>query len=331
MGTDYIFASSYIRSLERTMLKEDQFRSMISSNNIDEICNTIQSAGYGNENEPITPANYQHIVGQTKRAWKNEIIAMSEGYEGLKTLIYINDYHNIKVLIKAEALGVDRSDILLDTGTRSTVIMKDAVLNRKSDDVTPFMYKAIMESAETLARTGDPQLVDTICDKYCFIDINESAELANNEFIKGFVRLYTDIINFMTYLRVKAVGGSWTYFREVFVHGGNVDELVFSRITEADVGTFAKAFTNSEMGEAVTIGREHYEKTKDFSILEKLCDDALMEYIDKAKAISYGPEVLFAYMVAKHIEAKNIRVLMGGKLAGIEPEKLAERIRRAYE
>ncbi len=331
MGTDYIFSSSYIRSLERNMLKEEQFRSMIASNNIDEICNTIQSAGYGSENEPLTPTNYQYIVGQTKRAWKNDIIALSDKYEGLKALVYINDYHNIKVLIKSEALGVDRSDILLDTGTLPVVDMKEAVLNRKGENITPFMYKAMMESAEALARTGDPQLVDTICDKYCFIDINESADIANNEFIKGFVRMYTDIINFMTYLRVKAVGGSWSYFRDVFVHGGNVEEQVFSRVTEADVGTFAKAFTNSEMGEAVTVGREHYEKTKDFSLLEKLCDDALMNYIEKAKMITYGPEVLFAYMVAKHIEAKNIRILIGGKLAGVEPEKLAERIRRAYE
>lgn len=331
MGTDYIFSSAYIRSLERKMLTEEQFRSMIASNNINEICNTIQNAGYGSENEPLTPQNYQDVVGQSKRAWINEIIALSDKDEGLKAMPYLYDYHNIKVLIKAEALGVDRSDILLDTGALSVDIITDAVLNRKRDNVTPYMYNAIMESAEGLARTGDPQYVDIVCDKYSFLDINDSADISGNEFIKGFIRLYTDIINFMTYLRVKAVGGSWSYFRDVFVDGGNVDELEFSRVAEADVGVFAKAFTNSEMGEAVTVGREHYEKTGDFSLLEKLCDDALIEYIEKAKMISYGPEVLFAYMMAKHIEAKNVRILIAGKVSGVEPEKIAERIRRTYE
>ncbi|HHW95539.1 MAG TPA: hypothetical protein GX736_06405 [Mogibacterium sp.] len=331
MGTDYIFSSAFIRSQERKMLRDEQFRSMIASNNIDEICNTIQNAGYGSESEPFTPTNYQEVVGQSKKEWANEISVLSEQYEGLKVLAYINDYHNIKVLVKAEALGIDRSDILLETGTLSTDVMTEAVLNRKSDNVTPFMYQAIMESVEGLARTGDPQYVDTTCDKYCFKDINESVDIADNEFIKGFIRLYTDIINVMTFLRVKAVGGSWSYFKDVFVDGGNVDELEFSRVSEADAATFAKAFTGSDMGDALTVGREHYEKTGDFYLMEKLCDEALMEYIEKAKTISYGPEVLFAYMIAKDIEAKNIRILMGGKLAGVEPEKLAERIRRTYE
>ena len=193
------------------------------------------------------------------------------------------------------------------------------------------MYEAILEAAETLARTGDPQYVDTICDKYCFLDMNEAADSTGNEFIKGFLRLYTDTINIMTYLRVKAVGGSWTYFREVFVPGGNVDELAFARVTEADVATFAKAFESANLGEAVAVGREHYEKTGDFSILEKMCDDALIDYVSGAKIISYGPEVVLAYLYAKHIEAKNIRILMGGKLAGIAPELIAERIRKTYE
>ena len=331
MGADYVFTSAYVRSLERNMLRAEQFRSMLASNNMDEICSTIQNAGYGSESDPFTADNYQRLTSQAKRSWINDLIALCDDFDGIKAFVYMYDYHNIKVLLKSEALGTDASDLLVDTGVFYADDMVDAVRNRKGNIVTPHMYEAILEAAETLARTGDPQYVDTICDKYCFLDMNEAADSTGNEFIKGFLRLYTDTINIMTYLRVKAVGGSWTYFREVFVPGGNVDELAFAKVTEADVATFAKAFESANLGEAVAVGREHYEKTGDFSILEKMCDDALIDYVSSAKIISYGSEVVLAYLYAKHIEAKNIRILMGGKLAGIAPELIAERIRKTYE
>ena len=311
MGTDYIFSSAFVRSHEKDLIKKEQFRAMINSDNIDEVRNTVADA--------LADDMF------------SEIKDMSKEFKGLDVLIYQNDYHNIKVLLKAEELGKDYSDILIDKGTVPVDVMTDAVRNRSGIWISEYMHKAILESAEVLGRTKDPQLVDFVCDKYCFMEINEIAEKTKNEFIKGYVRLSIDAINFKTYIRMKALGQSWTYFKDLFIPGGNVDDVVYSRVFDADAATFASNFNGSLLYDAITTGRENLEQTGDYALLEKLCDDAIVEYIKEAKGISFGIEVLFAYLVAKQMEIKNIRILMAGKIAGMDPGKIEERIRKTYE
>ena len=311
MGTDYIFSSAFVRSHEKDLIKKEQFRAMINSDNIDEVRNQV------------TPALEDDMF--------DEIKDMSKEYKGLDVLIYQNDYHNIKVLLKAEELGKDYSDILIDKGTVPADVMTEAVRNRSGIWISEYMHKAILEAAEVLGRTKDPQLVDFVCDKYCFMEINKIADESKNEFIKGYVRLSIDAINFKTYIRMKALGQNWTYFKDLFIPGGNVDDVVYSRIFDADAATFASNFNGSALYEAITTGRDNLEHTGDYALIEKLCDDAIVEYIKTAKGISFGIEVLFAYLVAKQMEIKNIRILMAGKIAGMDPGKIEERIRKTYE
>lgn len=331
MGTDYIFSSAFVRSNERKLLKAEQFRAMTDSGNIDEICSTIQNAGYGSDAKAFRPDTYQEVLKDNSSDMFEEIKELAQEYPGLDVLVVQNDYHNIKVLLKAEELGVDRSDILLDKGTIPVATMVDAVRSRSGNMITEFMFSAIMEAAEVLGRTKDPQLVDFICDKYCFMEVNRLAAEAKNDFIQGYAGLTIDVINLKTYIRVKNLGQNWTYFKDIFVPGGNIDEFVYGRIFDADAGTFAASFNGSALKDAVTTGRDNLTKTGDYAIFEKLCDEAIVDYIRDAKSISFGVEVLFAYLVAKQMEIKNIRILMAAKLAGMEPEDIAERIRKTYE
>ena len=64
--------------------------------------------------------------------------------------------------------------------------------------------------------------------------------------------------------------------------------------------------------------------------IQKLCDDALIKYIKDAKYISVGIEPLVAYIAAKQMEIKSVRIVMAGKLAGISSELLRERLRETY-
>ncbi len=331
MGTDYIFPSALIRSREKKLIKEEQFRSMTDSGSLDEICSAIQNAGYGSETLPFRLDTYQQVLKDENSNIFNEIKELSESYEGLNVLIYVNDYHNIKVFIKAELLGIDRSDIILNNGTIPAKVMEEAVRDRKATFVTDYMHDAVMESAEVFGRTRDPQYVDFVCDKYCFMEINRAAEASNNEFIKGYIKLWIDTINLKTYLRVKSLGYGKSYFQDVFVPGGDMDLVTYTKVYEADAQNFAARFNASDLHDAITAGREHLDKTGDYSVIEKLCDNALVDYIKGAQRISYGVEVLFAYLVAKQMEIKNIRILMAGKIAGMSPEKIAERIRKTYE
>ena len=63
---------------------------------------------------------------------------------------------------------------------------------------------------------------------------------------------------------------------------------------------------------------------------ELACDNAVNTYLRGAKLISYGAEPVLAYMAAVEGEITAIRMILTGRLAGIAPQVIRERLRDMY-
>ncbi|MFH1780907.1 MAG: V-type ATPase subunit, partial [Candidatus Nealsonbacteria bacterium] len=62
--------------------------------------------------------------------------------------------------------------------------------------------------------------------------------------------------------------------------------------------------------------------------LEKAFANLLINYLERAKLISHGPELVFAYVFSKYNSANNIRMTMVGKWHEIETEEIKKRLRK---
>lgn len=326
-----VFATAMIRSLEKRLLTTEQFYNMIDSGSIDDICRTVQEAGYGSDAEPFRPDTYMSILAQRENNLFDETLKLGKDFKVLDVLNLVNDYHNIKVLLKAEALGIDRSDILLNTGTIPAARMAELVRDRDRSQLTENMLKAVLEASDAQARTNDPQWIDIICDKYWFADMERVAEESGNKFVQGYVKAKVDASNLKTYVRVRTMGEAWPFFSDMFIPGGTIEPTTYQRAYTEDLNQFGAHFKGTLIYEAALDGRIDLEKTGKFTLFEKLCDDAVMHYAKEGKYVSYGIEVVFAYFVAKQAEMTNIRIMMAGKLAGTDPEVIKERMRETYE
>ena len=166
MGTDFVYASSYVRSQEGKLLSSEQLRSMTESKNIDDICKVLQDAGYGSEGNALTAANYQEVLKEAEASFFAEVKELSKDSKALNIFCYPADYHNLKVLLKAESLGVDRDELLMESGTISASEMAKSVKERSTMNLTENMASALAEAVDVHARTNDPQMIDFVCDKF---------------------------------------------------------------------------------------------------------------------------------------------------------------------
>jgi V/A-type H+-transporting ATPase subunit C len=66
------------------------------------------------------------------------------------------------------------------------------------------------------------------------------------------------------------------------------------------------------------------------ALFERASDDFLTRLLRPAKYLSLGPEPLWAWHLAREIDAKNVRTLVLGTLAGIAPERLRALLRQPY-
>ena len=63
---------------------------------------------------------------------------------------------------------------------------------------------------------------------------------------------------------------------------------------------------------------------------ELLCDNALLDYVREAKRKSFGAAHVCAYLAAMESEITAARMILTGRLSGLEPGVIRERLRETY-
>ena len=117
------------------------------------------------------------------------------------------------------------------------------------------------------------------------------------------------------------------FLDSVLVSGGDVDA---DRIAAAgDAESIAALFAHSGLEKAAALGAEAAAGGS-MTAFELACDNAVNSYLRGAKLVSYGPEAVLAYVAAVEGEITAVRMILTGRLSGIEPQVIRERLRDLY-
>ena len=238
-----------------------------------------------------------------------------------------NEYHNAKVIIKAEAMGQDARRLMSASGR----IEPDKLLETYNEDrlsQLPETFGAALEEAKsTLARTANPQLADFILDRAYFAELRAAALDLGCPFLDGYADILTDSTNLKSAVRTVRMGKGFDFMEEVLIPGGTVD--VGRIVAAGDKESITALYANSLLDRAAALGAEAMEggSMTDF---EKACDNAVTAYLKRAKLVSYGPEAAIAYLAAVENEITAVRMILTGRLAGVSSESIRERLRDMY-
>ena len=63
---------------------------------------------------------------------------------------------------------------------------------------------------------------------------------------------------------------------------------------------------------------------------ELACDNAVTAYLIGARMVSFGEEPVIAYLAALEGEITTVRMILTGRLSGIAPDVIRERLRDLY-
>ena len=333
-GQRYIYASARVRANEKNLLSREKLNQMIDAKNLDDAVKILEDSGYGGEGERLQPLEYEKILKKESDKLYAFLNSLAPGADEFKVFFYPIDYHNLKVLLKEEGLGLSggayEAVSLSEGGSIAPDKLRAAFRERDFRVLTPNMKKALEEALDSLARLKDPQSIDLICDRACAAELTELTERCKNSYLTGYVRLSLDCTNIKTFVRCRRMGESWSYFETVFLSGGNISRDTFVSGYDEPIQSFAQKVSAQALKAALDKGGQELKERGSFTEIEKLLDDALIAYVRNAKYISFGIEPLIGYAVGKQTEIKNVRILLSGKLAELPPETLRERMREVY-
>ena len=286
----------------------------------------------------LTESGYEDMSDCTIREIEEKLSARrAEMFRELETLVPEQaaldlfrlkyDYHNAKVLIKAEAQNQDDSALLSASGRVDPDLMVKRFRDDRLRDLPGLLGQAMEEAKGLLARSSSPQLSDFVLDRAYFAEMTELAEALDSDFARGYVALLADAVNLRSAVRIQRMGKDLSYLRSCLVPGGSVSE---ERLLTGVAGEgIAALFAATPLSKAAALGADAAAGGT-MTAFELACDNAVAAYLSDARRASFGEECVLGYLAGMESELTAVRMILTGRLAGVPADTIRERLRDLY-
>ena len=326
--TEYLAISARLHVWETRLLTRERMEQLIEAREDGEAAKILADCGYP-EPVPLTLSRIERSLGQAQEDLFAELAqAVADHPQVLDVFRIRYDYHNAKALLKAEAQDQDPQRLLVSGGRYEPKALLEAYRRGDLDAVSPTLREAATQARELLATSKDPQRSDFLLDKACYQEMLEAARASGSDFLTGYVRLLIDSLNLRAAVRATRAGRGEEFLERALIPGGTVPTAA---VLTAKGEALVKLFQDTPLRDAAQAGAALLEPEKgDMTAFERLCDDAVTAYMAKARQVPFGIETVIGYLYARQTESTAIRIVLSGRLAEMDKDKIRERLREAY-
>lgn len=321
----YGFAIGNLRARENTLLKKSDLAQLTALGSTDSLAATLRDKGFGDRTTQVDVP--QLLKKENEQLW-DYLYGIAPDKKVFDPFLLENDYHNLKVILKALVRNVDAAPMLLHPVTVVPQIIQNAVREKRFELLPDMMKDAAARGYEILTSSGDAQLCDGVIDKACM-----QAQLMLVHDRQYHCPLAAEIVSTMVFynnmkaaLRCARSAKNAAFLNETLVETGIIDA---DRLKNAVLSGTEKVL---ELLSAAGHGGEQaaaaYEKSP--SDFEKFCDDYVMSLARRAKFVTMGVEPVVGYYMARKAEIKNIRIIYSGIKTGQPEQMTTGRLRELY-
>ena len=226
-------------------------------------------------------------------------------------------------------MGTSADRMLMDMGRVSAAVLKEAVRTGELDELPPMLASAVAEAREILDTTRDPQLSDIALDRWTYADMAALAEDTNSDFLRGYVAVQIDAANLRALVRTVRMGKSPEFLRAVLIEGGEIPTDGILTLSANRGSGMSEVYGPTRFAAAAEAGAEAL-RGGPLTKFEKLCDDAVGDYLAGAQYVPFGEAPLVGYLAARETEYTNLRILLMGRGAGLPADVIRSRLRAGY-
>lgn len=324
---DYLGISARIHAMEGKLLTRERMERMLDARTADEAAKVLSECGYPDFDE-LTPAGIERVLDEARLDVMRDLRKAAPDPAIVDVFCIQYDYHNAKVLLKAQAMGREPDGLFIDAGRYPADQLRDGYLKDDLSGCSDVFRNAVTRAKESLALTGDPQSADLILDTAYYQELLSAAGRSGSAFLTGYVKRSIDCVNLRSAVRAARMGRGAEFLRRVLIPGG---DLSLDSLTAAAAGSgeLTAAVGKGPLEAAAEAGAKAMEGGP-LTEFERLCDDALTAYLGKAKTVPFGEHPLIGYLYARQSELTTIRIILTGRLAGLDTETIRERLRESY-
>jgi V/A-type H+-transporting ATPase subunit C len=319
--TDFLAISARIRAMENRLLNRDRLERIIEARSDQEAVKVLVECGY-----PDLPgAGLEQMLAQVREETVKDLSRAVPGEPGLEIFKLKYDYHNAKTILKAEAMGVEASRLLLKGGRYEPQELLDRWQQERMGGCADPFRRAMEQAAALLKESKDPQQADLLLDKAMYAEMTQLAKDSRSAFLEGYVRILVDAANLRTAVRVYRMDKDEEFLRGVLLEGGNVS---VQTVAGARGEGIADVFQSGALAEAAKLGAALIKPGSGaLTAFEKACDDAVTKYVSAARRVPFGEQVVIGYLYAREAELTAVRTIFAGRAAKLDGDTIRRRLR----
>lgn len=326
--TDYLAVSARVRALEKHLLTRERMERMIEAKDSAEAAKVLTECGYGELGE-VTAANLEALLAKAQGETLADLGAALHNSALVDVFRIKYDYHNAKVLIKAEATGNAPEQLLLGAGRYAPAALAEDYHKDDLRACSETFQAALAEAKGLLAANEDPQLCDFVLDRACYAELTEAAARSGSDFVRGYVRLLIDSANLRAAVRAARLGQGSDFLKKVLLPGGDVPPETVLRFKADEL---ARVYGNTPLAQAAELGAAvSAPGSGPLTAFERACDDAVTGYVRLARRVPFGEQPVVGYLYAREAELTAIRTILSGRMAGLSGDVIRQRLREPYE
>ena len=357
-SNQYGYATGRIRALEGQLMDVSRLNRLIEARNPEEITRVLQDSGYSSADTP------EVLERETAELFKlaSEIMVNREFVDAL---LVFNDCHNLKTIEKHlvawwpkqnenpedefEIDPLSRKDSRADfevpalpetSGTASfsaieplmtrpalvePEVLFQAIRDRQPDRIPPWLYQAAVEAANAVHSRYDIAEIDQIIDRLAFTEAIRRATELGNPFFLDYLFLRTDLTNIGSLLRLRILKADRRVLTQSVLPAGRVSHESLQDWFSAEPEQIAHELANGPFA-ALAPYFTSMNQRNTLAAFGKACDHLILDHLKKAQFILRGPEIPLAYLLARLLEIKNVRIaqtLLRNKLPSAQIRELA--------
>ena len=293
------------------MLTKTDIDQLINSRNKAEISSIIQSRSGSSSSESLS-----------------DVWAMLRAYapdcKELPILLYRNDFHNLKAVLKAIISNREPKQYYIEPSNVELSTLVEAINSKEYDELPNYMQSTAEEAYELITQTLDGQLSDSLIDMAALKAMQKSAEECGSSFMQRYAELLTVCADIKTAYRCSILGKSAQFMESAICGSSELDKEQLIRAALGGIESLFSYLEGTAYSDAAVLLKDSAAQ------YEKWCDDVIMELAETARMQAFGSEPLAAYFIAKEAEIKNLRILSVCKEFGADKETITERMRKLY-
>lgn len=357
-SNQYGYATGRIRALEAQLMDISRLNRLIEARSPEDIARVLQDSGYLAADTP------EVLERETAELYKlaGEIMVNQEFVEAL---LVFNDCHNLKAIEKylaawwprlaenpEDEYEIDplakkdsRADFAApalpeSNGTASFSAVASlmvrpsrvdperlfqAIRDRAPELVPAWLYQGAIEASQAVRSRYDIAEIDQVLDRLAYAEALQRAKALGNPFFLDYLFLRTDLTNLGSLLRSRLLKADQRVFSQSLLPAGRLSHETLLDFFPAESEWIAEKLTNGPYQDLAPFFTSPGQRGM-LAAFGKACDHLILDHLKKAQYILRGPEVPLAYLLARLLEIKNVRIaqtLLRNKLPSAQIRELA--------